>query len=286
MNWKVNPVEHDKKLSELYYEQIGLMNKIASAENSVKFYKKYPDKWGNSAERAQQDYEVAVANYKAKVAEVNAMEKQYEGWSRAFLVQNSNGHVHRSMRCHSCYASTVFIWLPELSGSDEDGIIKAAGEKACSVCYPDAPSEYLARKCELEDPAVVKAREERAIAKAERDAKAKEKGISNPDGSPLKVQAWRYKEHIKAERSAQIYAVDNQFWMDEFDEKPREHQLEERAYREANQEIVLVALAFKRGVEVEVVKAEIAVKVAKKKIQFEKISAKHREMYPDWYANQ
>jgi hypothetical protein len=69
-------------------------------------------------------------------------EAQYDErrWNRYFIVQNSNGHVHREMHCSTCYVTTRFSWLPELSGCSEPHMVSEWGEVACTVCFPDAPT--------------------------------------------------------------------------------------------------------------------------------------------------
>lgn len=62
------------------------------------------------------------------------------GWNRYFLVTNSNGHVHRGMSCSTCFATTEYAWLVELADCDEAEMIEEFGEKACTVCFPDAPA--------------------------------------------------------------------------------------------------------------------------------------------------
>lgn len=69
--------------------------------------------------------------------------KQYEGWTRAYLVPG--GHIHSSMQCSSCYPSTQYSWLTNLSGADEAEIVEYAKEIACTVCYPYAPVEEYKR---------------------------------------------------------------------------------------------------------------------------------------------
>jgi hypothetical protein len=73
------------------------------------------------------------------------------GWTRAYLViTNGKGHVHRSMSCSTCYVTTQFGWLTECSGMNEQEIVDAAGERACTVCYASAPVELrLDRKTTL-----------------------------------------------------------------------------------------------------------------------------------------
>lgn len=69
-------------------------------------------------------------------------EADYSGWSRFFLVQNTNGHIHSTLHCSTCRWDTDFAWLPELSGLTEADAVAEYGEILCSVCYPSAPSEW------------------------------------------------------------------------------------------------------------------------------------------------
>lgn len=66
-------------------------------------------------------------------------------WLRYFLVLNSNGHVHREMHCTTCFPTTWYKWLVDLADCDEGRMVKDYGEKACTVCFPDAPTmtEYV-----------------------------------------------------------------------------------------------------------------------------------------------
>ena len=68
------------------------------------------------------------------------------GWSRFFLVQNNGGHIHSSMSCSTCYPTTRFGWLPDLSGQTEPEAVAAHGAILCTVCYPSAPSEWTDRR--------------------------------------------------------------------------------------------------------------------------------------------
>lgn len=105
-------------------------------------------------------------------------------WSRYFLVTNSNGHVHRGMDCSTCYSTTEYSWLPELSGCDESVMIEEFGEKACTVCFPSAPANPAFHAPGRRDREAVAARDaEKAEKQAAKDAKA----ITAVDGSPLKV---------------------------------------------------------------------------------------------------
>lgn len=137
---------------------------------------------------------------KASIAEldrttVTKLEAEFDrrgGWSRIYLV--TDGHAHSSRHCSTCNNGefpTRFFWMVDFSGKGDEEIIKAIGERACSVCYRDAPvhrgikvadsilltSEEVERK---------KAREEEAARRAEKKAKAALNAITQPDGTPLR----------------------------------------------------------------------------------------------------
>lgn len=82
-------------------------------------------------------------------------------WNRYFLVTNSNGHVHRGMDCSTCFPDTRYAWLVDLADCDEAAMVEEYGTKACTVCFPNAPTL----------PAWKRAEEIDAAAKAEKDAK-------------------------------------------------------------------------------------------------------------------
>lgn len=62
------------------------------------------------------------------------------GWNRAFLVAAAGGHVHSSMDCSTCRPTTQYAWMTDYSGRSEGEIVGAAGYRACTVCYPSAPT--------------------------------------------------------------------------------------------------------------------------------------------------
>lgn len=126
------------------------------------------------------------------------------GWTRAFLTQGSNGHVHSSMECTTCFDTTVFAWLYTESGKDEAEIVDKAGEKACTVCYPSAPVEVRRKPCQYVDPDAAAAARTRAEATEQRRLEKEAKAIANPDGSPLRDSIGGV---IRTERMAQIEYV-------------------------------------------------------------------------------
>lgn len=243
------PIEIDTALAELYNKQHDLRISIMRTEQEIVYVVKY-----NPNNEARKEKVVRrLESLKGVLAELNTeiaeIEKLYTGWTRAFIVSNANGHIHSTMSCNTCFPTTRFIWLPNLSGEDRMKIAELAGESACSVCYPDAPSEYFLRKSQLEDPEKTRAREEREAKKKEREAKALATGITNPDGTPLIIKERKYRETIKTERTAQIWAVDNLYWMGQYADK--DWLVAELEERKQNHEIVLTALAHKRGTSVE-----------------------------------
>ena len=255
-----NPIEIDTALAEYYdrqYEARGIkVNYELSVEYAKKYFPSNETKLAEALERVR-----LVDNLLGSIKDAIAnLEKLYTGWNRAFLVSNANGHIHSSMSCATCFDTTRFIWLPNLSGEDRMKIAELAGESACTICYPDAPSEYFLRKSQLEDPSKVQAREEREAKKKERDAKKALTGITNPDGTPLTIKERKYRETIKTERTAQTWAVDNIYWISQYADKDwLAEQVEER---KKNHEIVLEALAHKRGTSVEEQRALIQKKSA------------------------
>lgn len=124
------------------------------------------------------------------------------GWSRFFLVRQPGGHIHSSMRCTTCYPTTEFGWLPELSGQTEAEAVENYGGILCSVCFPSAPSEWTdgVSKQDAEAKAV------RDEAKRERDAAKLAKALM-PDGKPLRLNDTR--DSLKTQRSAEIWLSDS-----------------------------------------------------------------------------
>lgn len=122
----------------------------------------------------------------AEAAPYNA-EYLRRGWNRYFLVVNGNGHVHRGRNCSTCFPTTRYGWLIVLSGCDEKAMVAEYGEKACTVCFPDAPSLYvmLGGKSRIETREA-EAKAERQAAREARAAEKAAKAIANPDGSILR----------------------------------------------------------------------------------------------------
>jgi hypothetical protein len=127
-----------------------------------------------------------IAEYDEAARPLDAEFERRGGWTRAWLVLNTGGHVHRTMACRTCFPSTRFAWLTQLSGHDETEIVEQAGKAACTECYPSAPVDVRNRPSRIKTPEQLA----REAEKAER-AKAKAaKAITAPDGTPLRTKQY------------------------------------------------------------------------------------------------
>ena len=215
-------VKIDTELSSWHDKRWTVTSKILDAEDSIRFYEKhYPNlveeiqKYKDKVAKLNQEY----AKIQAEIKKLDAIYDQ-DPWTRAFLVINSNGHVHSSMDCNTCFPTTRYNWLVQYSNDDEKTIVEDAGQDACTVCYPSAPAEVLNRPSRI----VTADKIAKAQAKAERDAKreariAKEKANApTASGEPLKIIRSIYKdgkisyEWIKTERSAVTYWLNETAW--------------------------------------------------------------------------
>lgn len=198
---KQTPAEIDTVLAELWKSEQRLRANIDQMKRSAKMSSRLPY-------RVAQD-EALVKEYEAKLAEVRSQAKPLEseftrrgGWLRYFLVTNGNGHVHRGMDCATCFPTTEYAWLPTLSGCDETAMVAEWGEKACTVCFPAAPTmkgfgdgtSAHAKRTKAE----VEARQAEKAAKA---ADKASKAITAPDGSPLRVGYSTLNTKISAQRA-------------------------------------------------------------------------------------
>ena len=185
----LTPSEVDSILAEIWVER-------EQATRSLLFYTT-PPRVGSLPHNAETEAEKLRTKLARLANSAAPYEARYEAekWDRYFIVQNNNGHVHRNRECTTCFPTTVYAWLPELSGCDEAAMVAEYGELACTVCFPDAPAakgygdgtSALARYSAAE--------------RAEREATKAAKAITNPDGTPLRT-AGRWGDLIKTEVSA------------------------------------------------------------------------------------
>lgn len=213
------PVEIDTALYARYREALEIRHKREAALTSLRhqvgdkfdYYNKFWSKTKDEvlqaarllAETDQRPYVGrnavdTLARYDALSAELvaniescegfNAEFNRRGGWTRAFLV--TDGHVHSSQCCSTCYPTTEFTWLVDLSDHDEAEIVALAADRACTVCYPSAPTLRDFQKASPlfteEEAERNAARDQRAAEKAARQAKKIANGLTH-DGSEFRV---------------------------------------------------------------------------------------------------
>ena len=199
-------VKIDTELSSWYHKRWDLSSKLDVAEDTKKFYEKHYPTRVEEIEKAIEKIAVIKSEISAVNVEIAKLNKIYnqDPWTRAFLVLASNGHVHSSMDCNTCFPTTRYNWLVQYSNDDENTIVEDAGQDACTICYPSAPAEVLNRPSRI----VTADKVAKAKAKAERDAKreaklAKEKANApTKSGEFLYFKEGKYTYSINTERSA------------------------------------------------------------------------------------
>jgi hypothetical protein len=113
-------------------------------------------------------HQAAVAEIKEIAEAIELMNDIYaeHGWQRFFPCNNSNGHIHADLFCHTLNKGqhmTDMGWRPDLSGHTVDEAIVELGTWLCSVCFPDAPAEH----CQTRSEATRAEREAKKAAAAE-----------------------------------------------------------------------------------------------------------------------
>jgi hypothetical protein len=171
-------------------------------------------------DRFHQETRERLASYHAQLTEIELLrwanriqEEEYTrrgGWTRAYLVDTVDGHVHNTTTCPSwnkgIYA-TQFHWLTELSGQNESEIVELAGERACTICYASAPVDTFKRPSKLEGPAQRterEAREARAAVKAARDAEKTAAQVLDPVTDKVLFKSDRAATNAIAERLSSL----------------------------------------------------------------------------------
>lgn len=261
--WSANAKYEIIKFERVYSESIGSVIDSVSPDNTrvQEIIAKY-----RQARTEANEIGIRISN-------LNAIYLQHK-WTRAYLVTNANGHVHKNKNCSTCFPSTNYLWLTQYSGSPEEIIVSDAGQDACTVCYPSAPAEVLNRPSVIvtEEKLEKEARKaERAEAKRVREAK---RIASAPtiDGSELLVSdGWKLSngnfrvEELKTERTARIWYVDKSESLANYGQNKPE---DEVAVIKESLENILSALAGKHGVSVDAVRADLDKKVAKRVKEF------------------
>jgi hypothetical protein len=272
-------VKIDTELSELHYKRFNLLFDLESAIDTKEFYEKhYPTR---IEEIAKQESKIESARKKifevgSQILDLNEIYDQ-DPWTRAFLVLASNGHVHKSQDCSTCFDTTRFQWLVQYSNDDENTIVEDAGQDACTVCYPSAPAETLNRPSRIvtaDKIAKAQAKAEREAKKAERIAKEKA-NAPTASGQPLTYKEGKWTREIKTERSAitewySQYADSQREIVTEYYDGTRhteesiQHQKDRRAFAGEIAQLICFNLAQKHDITYEEQEAILIKKYAKR----------------------
>ncbi|BDZ52330.1 hypothetical protein GCM10025867_51380 (plasmid) [Frondihabitans sucicola] len=223
------PAEIDRQLSAIYVKRTVLGSLIANegrrieiAEDSIA-----ADEIAGRTERIGADLD-RIAGFRATLADLELqravlgideepLEAEFTrrgGWTRAFIV--NGGHVHSSRSCTSCFPTTRFTWLTNLSDRPEAEIVQGAGERACTICYPTAPVDVLRQASVVfsdEERAEHEARARRHAAAAALDGKKPDNKLTHPRGEVV-VDRWgRPAKTEKDAVSAAISAIYDGFYL-------------------------------------------------------------------------
>ena len=216
-----SPVEIDTALltasntsEEAMNVQRRVLQIIDRIENAEGYEKSLPWNSDNLLQEARATVTTTNATIRSCTTEINALDEEFDrrgGWTRYYLVLNSNGHVHSSTYCTTCFPTTQYAWLTEQSGMSPQALVELAGESACTDCFPWAPVNPFSfhRPSVLEAPERKAARLVREAEKAARDVKKVEKALTT-DGSEFEVFTGpgRYdRERFKTEVAASQWVV-------------------------------------------------------------------------------
>lgn len=230
------PVQIDTELAAIYvrgYEVDGVVAQVAhwlkNARDSLAKKEAGSLRYSSTSPEYVAELEAKLAVARETASAVWALTAPFDaefdrrgGWSRLYLVDNSGGHVHRTMHCSTCFPTTQFTWLPEYSDKPATEVVEAAGALTCLVCFGSVRETILRErgvdptkaKTTIEAPVRKAARLEREAAKAERQRKAEIAGITDAEtGGELRV-AWlgTSTEVLKTLRTARTWLTDNYTW--------------------------------------------------------------------------
>jgi hypothetical protein len=196
------------------------------------------------------DLKAAKAVLKGINAQIEVLDAIFTAspWSRFFIVQNNNGHIHSNMRCSTCYATTQFGWNPQLSGKSEAEAVAELGEILCTVCFPSAPVAWTA--------GISKA------AQVSKDERAAKKAAKAPVFIAERVSLGDYhRGPFKTQRAAEQALV--------------QHLAAVKWYDYLQEDVAGVNVILSRLAEVGVTREQIEARVEAKHIRDTKAAAKH-----------
>jgi hypothetical protein len=177
------------------------------------------------------------------------------GWQRWLRVTNGNGHVHLDTNCQTCFPTTQWGLVPDLSGLNAKEMVEEVGDMACTVCFPWAPATKGWARTAAEREDIKRANQMEKVRKAaEKEAKA----IQDVDGGRLRDSSGYVIETLNAAWRDLTSAVD---WL-------KEPTYAGNPYVAKYQEFIeraVAAIAKKVGKSPEEVRAEAERKVAERR---------------------
>lgn len=199
-------VAHDERLVELWTAEARAAAVVRAARSDYERAVKLGRPVCGPPVDLDRILQEALAAVSAAVSVRSLHEHGYTGWARYFYVTNTGGHIHSSTGCSTCYPSTEFRFLTEISGLDRGAAVDLIGPVLCSVCFPDAPVELTVGVSH----ATTAAKAERAEAAARRRAKRLDAALieGDPDAS-IRVGP---RDRLSTIRAANMWLTDAFEW--------------------------------------------------------------------------
>lgn len=133
------PAQLDEQWGQLIYATAVAEARLASAQRGAD--KGYTSNQIEAAQKRLADAEAAYDDARHAEKPYSAEWARRGGWTRAWLCTSATqGHIHRTHHCPSLRPTSQLGLVYTLSGHDETEIVAAAGETACTKCFPSAPA--------------------------------------------------------------------------------------------------------------------------------------------------
>jgi hypothetical protein len=265
------PAEIDTEIARIEVQAADAYTRLKFTRQDIAQYDKAQSEgrsyFGRSIEILNDRRDQALADMAAAREARLPLDTEYikrGGWTRYFVVDNNNGHLHTSTGCQNTYATTSWVWMTGMSGMTRAEAVEQGGSLTCLSCFPDFREEIESgREPRFETPRMRKTREEREAAaakKAEKARKAAANAVYGEDGEPLQLpdyfgQMKVVKSEIAANRQVMEAATDLACYGADHPSAATWNKVIE---------LGLPALARKRGTTVEQERAAVEAKVAKK----------------------
>lgn len=204
----------------------------------------------------------SIPEAQKKAAEIEAKCQPYRaewekrgGWRRWLRVTNGNGHVHVDTNCSTCFPTTQWGLVPDLSGLDAKAMVEEVGDMACTVCFPWAPVTKGWARTVAEKEDIKRAN---LMTKNRKLAEKEAKAIQDVDGGRLRDQSGYPIDTLNAAWRELTGAID---WLDmpTYEGNPHVAKYQEMIER------IIPAIAKKTGASVEEVRADAMRKVAERR---------------------